>query len=91
MITLQETYSLGCATNNISCPIWVYNYLSTSVSNGGTVNDTSHGPNSTSNNGYWTMSALSSNANCAWRVTRGGIVYYDYYVYSTSYGARTVV
>ena len=50
MITTQEAISLGCTDKKNSCPIWMYNYLSTSKENGGSNNV----------NGveeYWTMSA----------------------------------
>lgn len=93
MITLQETASLGCTTTSKSCPKWMYNYLKSSTSNGGTVNDTSTGPSGNNNSGYWTMSAYSSTTNNAWFVRQSGVVYYGNvsYVDDTNYGARAVV
>ena len=89
MITLQEATALGCTY--LSCPKWMYNYLSSSTSNGGTVNDTSHGPNSTSNDGYWTMSAESYYTYVAWVVTPYGLDYYPGFCDSTRHGARAVI
>ena len=90
MITLQEAAALGCTSSSKSCPKWMNNYLQQSTSYAGTENDKSHGPNGTSNTGYWTMSAYSSNTSDAWVVTQSGRV--DYYtVYDTRYGARAVV
>ena len=36
MITVQEAKALGCSEATKSCPIWMYNYLYKSSSNGGT-------------------------------------------------------
>ena len=90
MITVQEAALLGCTTSDQSCPNWMNNYLSTSTSYRGTVNDTSHGPNSTNNNGYWTMSANSFSDNSAWLVDQFGYLY-RLGVISTNFGARAVV
>ena len=90
MITLQEAKNLGCTENSKSCPIWMYNYLLASTTYGGTINDTTTADGVSSNSGYWTMNANSSNANNAWNV-----YYYGYLgrsnSYGTSPGARAVV
>ncbi len=92
MITLQEAKALGCTTTAKSCPIWMYNYLSSSVDNGGTVNDNlSDQEKGSKNNGYWTMSATSSLAYCAWDLSYYGRVYHGNGAFSTDYGARAVV
>ena len=36
IITVQEAKALGCSESTKSCPIWMYNYLYKSSSNGGT-------------------------------------------------------
>lgn len=56
MVTVQEATSVGCTGSNNSCPNFMNNYLNTSTSNGGTVNDST----GSANYGYWTMSASSS-------------------------------
>jgi len=53
MITVQESVQMGCMPNQErSCPIWMYNYLKSNSSYGGTEPGI--------NWGYWTMSANSS-------------------------------
>jgi len=70
MITVQEAYSLGCTQDLQSCPVWMYNYLSGSVSYGGTVNQT--GDVYGKNWGYWTMNANSSNSSAIWNIFYSG-------------------
>ncbi len=96
MITIQEDHSLGClgyvnsGLSNETCPVWMYNYLSNSVSNGGTINQANgeYG----SNDGYWTLSANSSSelSERVWHIVFNGSV-----GISTPslkyYGARAVV
>ena len=81
MITMQEAVALGCTSSAKSCPIWMYNYLKNSTSNGGTVNG--------DNNGYWTMTANS--VDQAWTVDSVGYVNRAYYIDATSIEARAVV
>ena len=83
LITLQEAYAVGCTVSSMSCPVWMYNYLRTSTSNGGTQNDTS-------TYGYWTMSASSSTTNFAWYVPSYGKVI-GYNIGNASRGTRAVV
>ena len=90
LITLQEAKALGCTTTAKSCPIWMYNYLSSSVDNGGTVDDKNFGPRGTTNNGYYTMSAYSSSTNMVWSVNYFGFVG-NSNVYSNGAGVRAVV
>ncbi len=93
MITVQEAVLLGCTSSDKSCPKWMNNYLQQSTSNGGTVNDKSHGPNNTNNSGYWTMSANPSDTRRAWIVAQNGRVnnYSFVSVDYAYYGARAVV
>ncbi len=92
MITLQEAAALGCTENAKSCPIWMYNYLSNSTANGGTVDDANYGPRGDVNNGYWTMNAYSSSAdkNQGWNINYLGYVG-NGYVWGNGSGARAVV
>ena len=91
MITLQEAASFGCTASQKSCPNWMNNYLSTSKNYGGTVNDTSSGPNNGSvNYGYWTMSTDSAHQNRSWYIGDSGKVS-DSNTDYTGYGARAVV
>jgi len=39
MLSMQEALSLGCNSSFQSCPVWMYNYLSSSTNYGGTVNE----------------------------------------------------
>ena len=56
MITYSEAKSVGCSTITKSCPIWMYNYLSSSVeAGGGTVNS------SDNVQFYWTQTSENSN------------------------------
>ena len=90
MITLQETTNLGCANSVKTCPIWMYNYLSDSISYGGTINDTTTENESSVNDGYWTMSATIETANKSWFVRyRGGVT--TQFVTKNSLSARAVV
>ena len=86
MITKQEATALGCTTSDKSCPNWMNNYLHNSTSYGGTVNDTT----GDRNEGYWTMSASSSDSGSAWFVNYEGNVLRDRTT-RTYYGARAVV
>ena len=90
MITLQEAAVLGCTGSDKSCPNWMNNYLGSSTSYRGTENDTSLGPNGSMNNGYWTMSAYSSNTSLAWNVHQRGRVN-NISVYQSNFDARAVV
>lgn len=62
MITLQEVRITGCAgpSEVASCPIWMYNYLQSSVDNGGTMNDNTNG------GGYHTMSTFTGTQHDWW-------------------------
>ena len=91
MITLQEAVKIGCTSTERTCPIWMYNYMTTSTNNGGTANDTAFGPNGTDNYLYLTMTAYSTYSNHAWFVTDYGAVYNNFYVYRPYFGARAVV
>jgi hypothetical protein len=90
MITVQEAVALGCTDSSESCPIWMYNYLSSSTSYGGTVNDNNTANGASSNYGYWTMSANSSSSSTAWFVSYGGLVSSNF-TKSPFFGARAVV
>ena len=81
MITIQELVKLGCTEKGATCPIWVYNYLSSSQSSGGTVND-QHGY------GYWTMSGYNNYR--AWYMSASNIIYHSDPA-DSSQGARAVV
>ena len=89
MITLMEADNLGCREEGRSCPIWMYNYLSLSQSNGGTNNDTSHGSANTVNDGYWTMTPHYY-SNAARAVFKSGGLY-GQNLTDTILGARAVV
>ncbi len=89
MITVQEANGLGCTEANGSCPNWMNNYLYTSTSYGGTVDQT--GGEYGNNYGYWTMSAVSSETTIAMYVPYHGDVYYLYPTTNTYFGARAVV
>ena len=93
MITVQEANVLGCTDARGSCPIWMYNYLSSSTNYGGIINDTTTENSGISNNGYWTMSAnttISSNVRYAWRVSYYGSLM-SKYTYDNDIGIRAVV
>ena len=90
MITVQEALNLGCAENNKNCPIWMYNYLTNSKSNGGTIDDSNNGPNGTGNTGYWMLNGYTSYAYFAWYVYYDSYVHY-YYLDHNAFGARAVV
>lgn len=64
LITIQELAMLGCTTTVGSCPVWTYNYLTSSTSFGGTEN--------ASSSAYWTMSAISSTVEEAWWIYCNG-------------------
>ena len=93
MITVLEAFELNCDDEKKSCPKWMNNYLISSTSYGGTVNDASHGSNSTSNNGYWTMNASTqyANTNYACGIHLQGQIACTRPVNNTEYGARAVV
>lgn len=67
MITLQESTATGCGAElqKATCPIFMYNYLQSSIDNGGTVNDESNG------GGYHTMSAFSGSQYDWWMMPQG--------------------
>ena len=90
MITLQEAAHFGCTNNSKTCPIWLYNYLSTSTENGGTANDVNTGPNGTVNSSYWTISADSVYGYCAWNIYYLGTIRNND-VTITNFGARAIV
>lgn len=56
-ITIQEASAIGCgySEDKPNCPIFMYNYLADSISNGGTAND------NTTGGSYHTMSTFGSN------------------------------
>ena len=97
MITVQEANSLGCSESTNSCPIWLSNYLSSSVSYGGTTNDTGSDIGSTAaygtdNKGYWTMSVHSDYTHVAWNIGSGrGLSYTTGHSNNTYFGIRAVV
>ena len=90
MITLQEAAILGCTTTSKSCPVWLYNYLSTSTENGGTISDTYVGPNGNTNDGYWLITANNSHAFYVWNINFRGYTGYNDTV-NGDRGARAVV
>lgn len=67
MITVQEARTTGCAgpSETASCPIWMYNYLQSSVDHGGTVNDNTNG------GGYHTMSTFTGTQHDWWMLPNG--------------------
>jgi len=89
MITVQEAQGLGCTSSNSSCPIWMCNYLNSSTSYGGTVNQT--GDVYGKNWGYWTMNAVSSGSSRAWRVHSYRFLYKETEATSIGNGGRAVV
>lgn len=93
MITAQEATSLGCTDNSKSCPNWMYNYLYNSINYGGTVSDDSKDVSTEKyNNGYWTMSADSSNAGYSWYIVYRGNMQSNNTSISNNYvGARAVI
>ena len=90
MIAVQEAALAGCTARMKSCPKWMNNYLSQSTSFGGTENDTSHGPAGTTNDGYRTMSARSTDTSNAWLVFQIGNINLSN-ANNTNFGARAVV
>lgn len=67
MITVQEARTTGCGgpSETASCPIWMYNYLQSSVDHGGTVNDNTNG------GGYHTMSTFTGTQHDWWMLPNG--------------------
>lgn len=89
LITIQEAVNAGCGSSS-KCPIWMYNYLSTSASYNGTVNDTSKVPGGNANAAYWTMTSATGSTT-AWQISSTGqIVKYAPVTY-TDNGVRAVV
>ncbi len=86
MLSLQEATVLGCTHVSQSCPVWMYNYLYNSISNGGTADD----PSYYLNLAYWTVSTVRYYSNLAWYIDNGGKILYGNVSYS-HYGARAVV
>ncbi len=70
MITVQEAHKVGCAYDNKTCPIWIYNFLKQSTKSGGTDDDKN------SKYYYWTMSAFDGESKYAWAVYNQGRVYF---------------
>ena len=95
MITVQEAYEMGCkryasnGSSNMSCKKFMNNYLYESTTYGGTVVDDYH-TGSDHNYGYWTASAVSSDATAAFFVNRTGTAH-NYNTSDAYYGARAVV
>lgn len=85
MITMQEAIKLGCTAEEKSCPLWLRNYLDTSVKNGASVDD--KGPKMI-NLGYWTMNA-SPNQTSAWSIAPGNFASIN--ITNTYNGARAVI
>lgn len=79
MITVQEAMAVGCTSDGRSCPKWMYNYLISSTSFGGTINGTG--------NGIWTMNAYSENGFQAWNIYFSGGIYFNNSVNRTGYNA----
>ncbi len=79
LITVQEAVALGCTSVGSSCPKWVYNYLSNSITHGGTVNS--------SGEGIWTMNSYSGNEYQAWNIYYSGGLYYNNSVNRIDYNA----
>lgn len=65
MVTVQEVAAVGCTKESRSCPSWVFNYLSNSTNNGGTVN-------SGTSVRYWTMSASDLLSSSVFELTSFG-------------------
>lgn len=87
MITAQEVTNLGCKYGTAkSCPIWIYNYLSDSVANGGT-NDDKEGA---ANQAYWITSASSTSTLAAFSINQLGAIN-DHTISDATYGARAVI
>ncbi len=86
MITVQEAVNLGCKWTKNSCPVWMYNYLYSSITNGGTVKGKV--------TSYWTMNVPTSDSSTwVWGIHDNGNLYYGSYnqTDSTNYGVRAVV
>ena len=90
MISVQEAADLECTESSNSCPIWMYNYLQTSTSNGGTVDDTTVENGGNGNWGYWTMNAYAPENYNAWSVSYLGRLSNNFVSY-TGNGIRAVV
>ena len=94
-ITLQEAVAVGCTEDSKSCPIWMYNYMHDSISNGGTVNDGST-DSTFSQTKYYTLSAQtpysysSSSSSDVWTISQNGSVS-TYMTNFPYYGTRAVV
>jgi len=87
MITGQEAFNLGCTSSLQSCPIWMYNYMSSSTSYSGTENDTGNGTN---NKAYWTLQARDGgNLSAIWNIGTSGSI--GSLSYANAVGARAVV
>jgi len=87
IISLQEAVALGCTSTSSSCPIWMYNYMSSSTSYSGTENDTGNGTN---NKAYWTLQARDGgNLSAIWNIGTSGSV--GSLSYANAVGARAVV
>ena len=73
MSTVQEAKKLGCTGWMKTCPIFMYNYLSSSISYGGTNNDKN------SSFSYSLMNAWTSDSQCAYNI------WYLGYIRNTKY------
>ena len=84
MIASQEALSLGCKYwISQSCPIYLHNYLTKSVENGGTIDSASPA--------YWTLSASTSYSNYAYSINANGRLNSPYQITSGTPGLRAVV
>lgn len=92
ILTLSEAVSVGCTPTAKSCPKWMYNYLQTSTTSGGTANDDYHGPASEGNYGYWTLSVnTGGDGKSIWEINQDGSIKYNNANTYVNNGARAVV
>ncbi len=68
MITVQEAALLGCTATKKTCPRWMYNYLKSSTSYDGNVDDSA-----VTNLGYFTAS-VNSSMGYVWMVREEGML-----------------
>ena len=86
IITVQEANLLGCTGSGSTCPKWMYNYLATSSASDTHIENSAEG-----NNGYWTISALSSGSTNAFGINTSGNLDNSNVTTSINYGARAVI
>jgi len=86
LLTVQELLEFNCthALSGVTCPIWVYNYLSNSTGYGGTAN----GTNTTA--GYWLSNGSTNSTVGAWNICIYGRICHSS-IYDTNRGVRPVV